>query len=260
MSTDRSRAPRPLDRAVGQAAALVAAPLAFFVADLGDVLTKAPGQDDTTARGALEISAAHPVADTALTCIAMLGCLLLIPAVVGAMSLMRETAARTSLLGGAMMIVGYTCYFALLFQGLDSVALARHGGASAANIAVQGQLSSSVVSVVVALTFVVGNIIGTFLLGIALLRSRTVARWAAYAVLAWPVLHILGGPWGEVLGAGLQLVGLSVVGHAVLTNPHGSPKVIGGPTTMSAQAGTALFVTTQPHDPERGVPLRRAGN
>ncbi len=74
MSTDRSRAPRPLDRAVGQAAALVAAPLAFFVADLGDVLTKAPGQDDTTARGALEISAAHPVADTVLTCIAMLGC------------------------------------------------------------------------------------------------------------------------------------------------------------------------------------------
>ncbi len=96
------------------------------------------------------------------------------------------------------------------------MALARHGGTSAANI------------------------IGTFLLGIALLRSRTVARWAAYAVLAWPFLHILGGPWGEVLGAGLQLAGLSVVGHAVLTSPHGSPEVIGGPTTISAQTGTAL--------------------
>jgi hypothetical protein len=49
---------------VGPAAALVAAPLTFFVANLGDALTRSPGQDDTTARGALEIAAAHPLADT----------------------------------------------------------------------------------------------------------------------------------------------------------------------------------------------------
>ena len=216
-----------LRRATGQAAALLAAPLAFFVADLGDVLTKVPGQDDTTARGALEISAAHPLADTVLTCVAMLGCLLLVPAVLGAMSLMRHTAARLSLLGGALMIVGYTCYFALLFQGLDSVALARHGGASVDNIAVQDQLSGTVVSLVVALMFVVGNIIGTLLLGIALLRSRVVSPWAAYAVLAWPILHILGGPWGEVLGAGLQVAGLAAVGGALLTRPDLDRRVTG---------------------------------
>jgi hypothetical protein len=204
-----------------QATALVVGPLALVGANLGDALTRSSGQDDTTARGALEISAAHPLADTVFPCVAMLGCLLMIPAVLGAMSLLRSSAACLSLVSGVLVITGYVCYFALLFQGLDSVSLAQHGGATTTNIAIQDQLNNTVVYVVVALTFVVGNIIGTFLLGLALLRSRTVTRWAACAVLAWPVLHILGGPWGEVAGALLQTVGLAVVGRALLTGHVG---------------------------------------
>ena len=70
-------------------------PVAFFVETVGDVLDQSrPGRDDTTARGALEISAAHPVADTLLPCVAMLGCLLIIPAMVGAMGLLGETPPR----------------------------------------------------------------------------------------------------------------------------------------------------------------------
>jgi hypothetical protein len=213
----------------------VAAPVTFLVANLGDVLTKTSGVDDTTARGALEISAAHPLADTVLSCVAMLGCLLIIPAMLGAKGFLRDSAPRLSLVSGVLVIAGYVCYFALLFQGLDSVALARHGGASVDNIAAQNQLNNTAVSVVVALTFVVGNLIGTFLLGLALLRSRAVPWWAASAVLAWPVLHILGGPWGEVLGAGLQAIGLAVVGYAVLTRVD-RPQALVAPT--DARAGT----------------------
>jgi hypothetical protein len=207
-------------RRVMQATTLVVAPLAFVGANLGDALTRS-GHDDTTSRGALEISAAHPLADVVFPCVAMLGCLLMIPAVLGAMGLLRCSAARLSLVGGVLAVSGYGCYFALLFQGLDSVSLARHGGATAPNIAIQDRLTDTVVYVAVALTFVVGNIGGTFLLGVALLRSRVVTRWAAYAVLAWPVLHILGGPWGEVVGAALQTAGLAVVGYALLTGHVG---------------------------------------
>ena len=235
MSTHPSRSRTARTRRLGQASALVAAPFAFLVADLGDVLTKSSDQDDTTARGALEISAAHPVADTLLSCVAMLGCLLIIPAMVGAMGLLRDSAPRLSLVSGVLVIAGYVCYFAMLFQGLDTVALARHGGASADNISVQNQLSNTAVSVAVALTFVVGNLIGTFLLGLALRRSRAVPWWAAYAVLAWPVLHILGGPWGEVLGAGLQALGLAVVGLAVLTRVDRPEVLVASP---EARAGT----------------------
>ncbi len=90
-------------RRVGQALALFTAPWCLVVADTGDVLTAPSGMDDTTARGALTISAAHPAAETWLSGIAMLGCLLLIPAVLGAMSLVRDGATWVGLVGLALI-------------------------------------------------------------------------------------------------------------------------------------------------------------
>lgn len=192
------------------------APWAFVVANTGDVVTSVPGQDDTTPRGAILIAAAHPTAEKWFTLAAMVGCLLLVPAVLGAMSLVRVGAARLGLVGGVLMIVGYICYFGLLFQGYATVALAQHGGASPDNVAVQDLTMNQGFFVAVALTFVVGNIIGTFLLGLALMRARVVPRWAALCILTWPVLHIFGGPWGEVLGAAVEAVGLGVAGACLL--------------------------------------------
>ena len=203
-------------RRVGQGLALVVAPWAFVIANTGGIVTSEPGLDETTPRGALLISAAHPVADKWFTFAAMVGCLLLVPAVLGAMSLVRVRAARVGLVGGVLMIAGYICYFALLFQGYATIALASHGGASSDNIEVQDLMQNQSIYIGVALTFVVGNLIGTFLLGLALLRARTVPRWAAVLVLVWPVAHVLGGPWGEVLGAAAEAVGLAVVGLALL--------------------------------------------
>ncbi len=203
-------------RRVSQALALMIAPWAFVIANTGDVLTTGDGLDDTTPRGALLISAAHPLADRWFTCAAMVGCLLLVPAVLGAMGLVRVKAARVGLAGGVLMIAGYICYFAMLFQGYATIALAQHGGASADNVAVQDLMMNQGFFIVVALTFVIGNLIGTFLLGLALFRARVVPRWAAALVLVWPVAHILGGPWGEVLGAAVEAVGLGVVGMCLL--------------------------------------------
>jgi hypothetical protein len=73
--------------------------------------------------------------------------------------------------------------------------------------------------VAVALTFVIGNLVGTFLLGLALMRARVVPRWAAVLVLVWPVAHILGGPPGEIVGTAAEAVGLALVGLAVLRPP-----------------------------------------
>lgn len=73
--------------------------------------------------------------------------------------------------------------------------------------------------------FVVGNVAGTFLLGLALLRSHAVAAWAAIAVMAWPVLHIIGvaagTEWFEVAGAALQAAGLAAAGVGVLRRAGG---------------------------------------
>src|SRR5690242_7410030 len=97
-------------RRMSRALALMLAPWAFVVANTGDVVPTEHGLDDTTPRGALLIAAAHPVADKWFTFAAMIGCLLLVPAVLGAMGLVRVKAARLGLLGGVLMITGYICY------------------------------------------------------------------------------------------------------------------------------------------------------
>ena len=224
-------------RRVSQGLALMVAPWAFVIANTGDVLTTEHGLDDTTPRGALLIAAAHPLADKWFTCAAMIGCLLLVPAVLGAMGLVRVRAARVGLTGGVLMIAGYICYFAMLFQGYATIALAQHGGASADNVAVQDLMMNQGFFVVVALTFVVGNLIGTFLLGLALFRARVVPRWAAVMVLVWPVAHVLGGPWGEIVGAAVEAVGLAVVGLCLLrTGPSFNALMFAPPLEEAGQA------------------------
>lgn len=207
----------------GQALALWTAPGALVVANTAYAWSTRHGGSDETAAGALALSAAHPDLDAWATAAAMLGCLLLIPAVLGAMSVVRRDANRLGLAAGILMVAGYVCYFALNFQGLATIALARHGGANAQNIAAYDVMTNQPPYYVVAITFVLGNIVGTFLLGLALLRSRTVRRWAAFAVMAWPVLHIVGGTWGEVAGSIAQAVGLAVVGRRVLATGPASP-------------------------------------
>lgn len=212
-------------RRISQGVALLVAPWAFVIANTGDVLTNG-GQDDTTPRGAILSSVGHPVADKWSTFAAMVGCLLLVPAVLGAMRLVHVKAARVGLIGGVLMIAGYICYFGLLFQGYATIALAQEGGATPHNIAIQDLTMNQAFFVVVALTFVAGNLIGTFLLGLALLRSRAIPRWAAFCILTWPVAHILGGSWGEVFGAAIEAVGLSMAGWCLLRRgPEGETEL-----------------------------------
>jgi hypothetical protein len=203
-------------RQVGQAAALFVAPWFFVAANAADAWTTRHGGNDETAKGAIELSAAHPEVDKWASLAAMIGCLLLIPATLGAMSLVRQGAARLGLIGGVLVITGYVCYFGLVFQGFATIALAEHGGATADHVAVQDLTMNQPFFVVTALTFVVGNIVGTFLLALALLRARAIPRAAGLAIMAWPILHLLGGSWGEVVGAAVEAVGLAVVGARLL--------------------------------------------
>ena len=45
-------------------------------------------------------------------------------------------------------------------------------------------------------------------------------RWAGICILAWPVLHIVGGTWGELVGAVLQAIGLAVMGLQLVGSPQ----------------------------------------
>jgi hypothetical protein len=240
-------------RRVGQALALFIAPWGFVIANATDAWTSRHGFSDETAKGALDLAAAHPLVEKWGTLAAMVGCILLIPAVLGAMSLVRTGAARLGLVGGVLVIAGYVCYFGMCFQGYATIAMGEHGGATPDHIAVQNLTMNQGFFIGPALVFVIGNLVGTFLLGVALIRARAVARWAGLCILAWPVLHILGGSWGEVAGAVLEAVGLFVVGARLLQTRE--PTAVAESSTSSRGGlGSAAGEQTSSDEPVSSLP------
>jgi len=153
----------------------------------------------------------------------MVGSLLMVPAVLGAMRLVRVRAAWLGLIGGVLMIGGYICYFAMVFQSFTTTAMALRGGPLADYVAVLDATAHYPLTVWVIPLFILGNIVGTFLLGLALLRARAVPAWAAYGVMAWSVLDVAGLVVGneivEVTRAVLQGIGLAAVGIRLLHQP-----------------------------------------
>jgi hypothetical protein len=69
--------------------------------------------------------------------------------------------------------------------------------------------------------FVVGHVLGTILLGVALWRTRVIAKWAALAVIVSQPIHfvaavIVPNHTVDLIGWGLQAVGFAAVGWAIL--------------------------------------------
>jgi hypothetical protein len=216
-------------RWVAPAIALFTAPWALALSNAASAwMTQDTGKDDMTAKGALELADAHPLLDKWAIFAAMVGCLLVIPAVLGTMRLVRYGAARVGLVGGIMMIAGYVCYFGLTFQSYATNALAQQGGISAGDVKVVELIEDQAFFIIPALVFVLGNIVGTFLLGLALIRAHAIPLWAGLCIIAWPVLHFAGGTWGEVAGSVVEGVGLAVVGLRLLAvRPHAKPSGTG---------------------------------
>ena len=109
----------------------------------------------------------------------MLGCLLIVPAVMGAFRL--APTSRLALVGGSLMVAGYICYFGVLNSSFGTLAMATRRRPGDAFAAVIEDTQADVWGVWVFLLFVVGNLIGTLLFAIGLLRSRAGAergrRW-----------------------------------------------------------------------------------
>jgi hypothetical protein len=114
---------------------------------------------------------------------------------------------------------GYICYFALVLQGaFTETAMDTVGGSTSQNVDVLHTMMDDPLGAGwVGPAFVLGNIVGTFLLGLALIRARTAGRWAGYGLITWSVLHVLSfSPWVEVAGALAQALGLAVAAVALL--------------------------------------------
>ncbi|MFF0769968.1 DUF4386 family protein [Nonomuraea wenchangensis] len=211
-------------RSVPLAVALFAAPWGFVVANGAYAWATRAGGSDGSGAEALALAAAHPGLYRLGTVAAMLASMLMVPAVLGVKRLVADRSPKLGFVGAVLTAGGYICYFGIALSGITDVAMAEHGGPVQDYAIVIDNSQSDVSTLWVFLLFVLGNLVGTLLLGLALLRSRRVPLWAAAAVLAWPPLHVTGlvagSEWFEVAGAVLQGIGLAVTGSRLLAAPR----------------------------------------
>ena len=205
-------------RRIASALALLVAPWGFVVTNAGYAWAIRNGGSDETGARALALSAEYPGLLHVVVVAGMLGSLLIVPATLATMRV-----ARTSwfaYIGGTLMAAGYICYFGVLITNIMILTMATGGGPQADFAAVIDASQQDASTSWVFLLFVAGNLLGTLLLAIGLLRSRTVPVWAAIAIMAWTPLHVtglvVGSEWFEVTGAVLQGIGFAGVSKVVL--------------------------------------------
>lgn len=224
MSTllEREAVTAPADgmRRVGTALAMILAPWGFVVANACYAVATRHGGSDETGSAALALVRSEPTLMRVAVTAAMIGCVLITPAILGAMALTRIRANRLGFVAGALMIGGYVAYFGVAMSDLTMQAMAARGGPMGDYAAVLDAASNATTPWFV--LFAAGNLLGTLLLGIALLRARTAPVWAGAALCCWPVLHvtglIAGTEWFEVAGAVIQAAGFAALAVRHLRN------------------------------------------
>jgi hypothetical protein len=217
-------------RRIGCAVAMLLAPWGFVITNACYAYAIRNGGSEETGADTLALTAATPeLLMRVLLTAGMIGCLLLIPAVLGAFRL--APSSRLVLVGGSAVIAGYVCYFAVLNSNFTILAMVARGGPMADYAAVIDATQAEPWSTWVFLVFVAGNLLGTTLFAIGLLRSRAVPVWAALGILAWPPFHVVGlalfgNEVPQVIGAVLQAVGFAGCAAVLagLLSPRRSPR------------------------------------
>lgn len=194
----------------GCVAAMLLAPWGFAITNLCYALAIRGGGSDNSGAEAIALFGAHPSLVRVGLTAGMIGCILLVPAVSGLFRL--APASRTVLIGGSLMIAGYICYFGILHADFRTLAMAEHGGDPDLFASVIDAGQADLTTLWVFLLFVLGNLVGTTIVGVGLLLSRQVPRWAAVGILCWPPLHVIGlvffgNEIPQVVGAVLQALG-----------------------------------------------------
>jgi hypothetical protein len=195
-------------------ACMVLAPLMFLVA-----FVVSP-ELETSAGKQLSVAADNVDRFYVANLVAMIGLMLVVPAVLGVMHMMRERRPGYSGLGGTLALLGV--FASLVGQGVAFVMweMARHGADSAANTAViHGVLHDAGTVLPIYILGFVGAF-GVVVLAAGLYLARVVDWWMALFFAAGIVCINVAFPAGllalAIVGSALTLVGLGSMGLMVL--------------------------------------------
>lgn len=207
----------------------IAMPLAFVFQMICNatyaVVSQTSGMRDETGAETLAMYGRFPNELILATMTALIGCFLIVLGMPAALRVLRPVAARLGMWAVALMVSGYMVYFAIVFSNFDTLALAQGGvdAAAALDAAMESPWSTPFF-----LLFVIGNLIGTLLLGIAVILAARradigVPWWAGLLIVGWTVGHvtnlIAGNEWFAVAGGALEVIGLALVARAAFRMP-----------------------------------------
>jgi hypothetical protein len=195
-------------------ACMVLAPLLFLVA-----FVVSP-RLETKAGKMLSVAADHVDRLYIANIVAMVGLMLVIPAVLGVMHMLRERRPGYSGIGGSLTLIGV--FASLVGQGAALVMweMARHGAASAGNTSVVHAFTHD--AGIVLPIYIVGYLgaVGVVVLAAGLWMARVVDWWMALFFAAGVVCINVAFPAGvlalAIVGSALMLVGLGSMGLMVL--------------------------------------------
>jgi hypothetical protein len=146
----------------------------------------------------------------------------LLPGVLAVGHLTRRGAPRMTAAAMLLVVPGYLALTYMLGSDLVLWTGARAGLDASALTALTDTVHPS--ANIAAVVFVAGHVIGTVLLGLALLRSRTVPTWAAIVTVVAQPMHfvafvILGSPVLDCAAWTANAVAFAVVAVAILRTP-----------------------------------------
>ena len=173
-----------------------------------------PYYTETTSSGMVAAVEDHPGRQSAVLWLSYVGILTLLPGLYVAARVSREAAPRLTAWALGLAVPGYLSLGMMV--GGDHVLWAAHqSGLSASDAASVASATHPSIDVSIGV-FVVGHVIGTVLLGLALLRSGRIPAWAGWLVAVSQPLHfvatvILGSPQVDFVAWSMTAVGLAVV-------------------------------------------------
>ena len=180
-----------------------------------------PYYTESTASGTVAAVGAHQGRQGAVLWLAYLGILTLVPGLLAAAGVCREASPRLTAWALGLSVPGYLSLGMLV--GADHVLWsASDSGLSRADAVSVVDAGHPSIDVAIGV-FVLGHVIGTVLLGAALLRSGRIPSWAGWAIAVSQPLHfiatvILGSPQVDFVAWSLTAVGMAVVARAVLND------------------------------------------
>jgi hypothetical protein len=232
---------RTLSRLAG-ATSLIVGPLVLAIPIM------ASDNSDAPAATRLRDYANHPTA-ALVSNLFLLALILLVPAMIYAARLARPGAPKLAFVGGGMAALGWLA--GLMSIGAGQIALyqgsklADQAGAAALIDRMDGDpVFGALVGI-----FVIGHVIGMIILGVALWRSRAVARWAAGLFIAYPILHFAAHQTSsaiDVVAGLLLLVSGVAIAVRILRTPDRQWDLPAGRDAGVTEAATHLAARPAP--------------